>query len=70
MGPTMDRVSVGDGAGRGGRRVQDTLRGALAGSRDGVAMLLLLAMNHALQTRMARQGRAICCLSTRALVGP
>jgi hypothetical protein len=32
------------------------LRGALAGSHDGVAMLLLVAMNYALQTRMSRQG--------------
>jgi hypothetical protein len=37
-------------------QLQETLRGALAGSHDGVAMLLLVAMNYALQTRMSRQG--------------
>ena len=37
-------------------QLQETLRLRLKDSRDGVAMLLLVAMNHRLQTRMARQG--------------
>ena len=35
---------------------QETLRLRLKDSHDGVAMLLLVAMNHRLQTRMAAQG--------------